>query len=109
MIELRPFNYNDEQYDNCGNTTHAILKVGTISIPLCDECIEDLKHCLSEYDKTIFCYKCNHFIPSMWGFSYNGSCKHRALKKLDTIEDDSIGYKYAVGSMETCQFAELKP
>ena len=33
MIEIRPVNYEDEEYDSCGNTTHAVLKVDRITIP----------------------------------------------------------------------------
>lgn len=108
MITFRPVGYDDPKYDNCGNTTHAILEIGTITIPLCNECINDLKCDLEKYNETVFCYMCEHFIQNKWGLSYDGSCKFMADINDFSIKEDDVGYAYPTCSMETCSFSKLK-
>ena len=63
----RPVDYEDEEYDTCGNTTHAVLKVNGIKIPLCGNCLQELNQSLKQLNNTTFCYKCANFIMSKWG------------------------------------------
>ena len=102
MIEIKPATCEDEEYDVCGSTTFAVLKVDRISIPLCCECLDELNNSLSEFNNTIFCYKCEHFIMSKWGLIYGGSCK----KDLE-IDIKDAGYINCVDAMHTCKDAKL--
>lgn len=104
MIEIIPDDYrNDSEYDSCGNTTVAVLKVNSMSIPLCMECIEELNTSLETFNNTIFCYKCENFIKSESGWKYGGSCK-----KDRGIEPKDAGYINCVECMHTCKDAVLK-
>ena len=100
MIEIKPFDWEDEKYDTCGNTTRAILKIDRISIPLCEYCLEELNESLSVFNNTIFCYQCKHFIMSRSGWSYGGSCN-----KNNDIEPKDAGYKNCRDCMNTCKDA----
>lgn len=103
MIEIRPFNWEDEKYDSCGNTTRAILKVDRISIPLCETCLEELNSSLTEFNNTTFCYQCKHFIMSKSGWNYGGSCR-----KDRDIELKDAGYIHCRDCMDTCKNATPK-
>jgi len=46
MIEFKLATYEDSSYDMCCNTTHVILNIHGIKIPLCSYCIKDLKQSL---------------------------------------------------------------
>ena len=54
MIEIIPTNHEYEEYDSCGNTTIAVLKVDRITIPLCMRCLDELNESLSEFNNTTF-------------------------------------------------------
>ena len=104
MIEINAVDdYYNEEYDACGNTTIAVLKVNHINIPLCNECVNDLNESLSEFNNTIFCHKCAHFIMSESGWRYGGSCR-----KDKEIESKDAGYINCVDCMYTCKDAVLK-
>lgn len=100
MIEVRPVDYEDEEYDSCGNTTHAVLKINGIKIPLCDKCLQELNQSLKQFNNTTFCYKCTNFIMSKWGWKYGGSCK-----KDRDIELKDVGFINSVDCMHTCKDA----
>ena len=108
MIEITPVDYGDEEYDSCGNTTLAVLKVNSIKIPLCESCIKELMQSIEELNNTVFCYKCKNFIMSDSGFNYGGSCKLRAQKDGKEISEKDAGYLYCVECMHTCKDAILK-
>jgi hypothetical protein len=106
-IVLRDYN-SYEGYDACGNTTHAVLQVGTIRIPLCEECINELTESLNKFNNTIFCYKCDNFVMSQYGFNYGGSCKHKAALNGGHVTKENAGYDYCVSCMDTCPSGRLK-
>lgn len=108
MIEINPIKYYDEEYDSCGNTTIAVLKVDRISIPLCRTCLNELNESLSTFNNTIFCHKCKYFIMSKYGWRYGGSCIAKAEKDGKIISEKNAGYDYCVGCMNTCENAALK-
>lgn len=103
MIEIRPFTWEDEQYDSCGNTTIAVLKIDRITIPLCRTCLEELNESLSEFNTTTFCYQCNNFIMSRDGWNYGGSCN-----KDKNVEPKDAGYINCKDCMDTCKDAVLR-
>ena len=79
------------EYDRCGNTTVAILTHGenAVTIPLCSECLSELRNSLIKYDNTIFCHQCNNFVMSDSGWKYGGRCnKHnKDVDCINTCED----------------------
>ena len=104
MIEIRPaYYYEDDEYDSCGNTTVAILKVDRIAIPLCMNCLNELNESLSEFNNTTFCYQCEKFIMSRSGWRYGGSCR-----KDKDIELKDAGYINCRDCMDTCKDAIAK-
>lgn len=103
MIEVRAVDWEDEEYDSCGNTTIAVLKVDRITIPLCMECLNELNESLSEFNNTTFCYQCKHFIMSHNGWRYGGSCR-----KDKDIEPKDAGYINCKDCMDTCKDAIAK-
>lgn len=100
MIEINPVSYEDEEYDSCGNTTIAVLKINGIKIPICTSCLGELNESLSIFNNTIFCYKCEHFIMNKWGWKYGGSCA-----KDEEIKIEDVGRIYCVDCMHTCKYA----
>ena len=108
MIGISAKDYDSEEYDICGNTTNAVLKIEHIRIPLCEECINELTEALNEFNNKIFCYKCDNFVMSRWGRKYGGSCKHKAALNGDHITEENAGYNYCVGCMDTCPSGRLK-
>lgn len=106
MIELCA-NESDIEYDSCGNTAIAILRIsGGVSIPLCSECVEELKSTVKMFSETIFCYRCKHFLKSRSGFRYGGSCRKRAERDGFSLTEECAGYQYCVSSMNTCKEGE---
>ena len=81
----------------------AVLKIDKITIPLCDTCIKELNESLSEFNNTIFCYQCEHFIMSHAGWNYGGSCN-----KNKDIELKDAGFKNCRDCMNTCKEAVNK-
>ena len=55
-MEIKLSDWYDENYDMCSNTTQAVLNIHGIKIPLCDNCIKELKSILDEFLET---YKLN--------------------------------------------------
>ena len=105
--------YNDPSRDNCtdpfsSSTTTAIIEIGNIKIPLCRSCMESLIAQVDEFKKTVFCYKCEHFIPSHAGWEYGGSCKLDASRHGETITEKDAGYNYCTDCMSTCKDALSK-
>ena len=104
MIEISAPSYDDESYDSCGNSVHAILHVDKIKIPLCENCLSELRDSLKEYDSIVFCHQCKHFGMSTSGWSYGGSCK----KDNPNLDSSEYGYVNCKDCTDTCQFAEHK-
>lgn len=109
MLEFKVANYfDDPDYDNCGSTTLAVLRLDNITIPLCEECVNDLIRDIEEYKNTIFCHQCDEFIMSSSGFHYGGSCKCQAREKDEEITEKDAGYKFCVNCLDTCTNAKPK-
>ena len=49
MIEIEEPGWDAPEQDNCGSMTYAVLKIDSISIPLCSDCLKDLEQSLNEY------------------------------------------------------------
>lgn len=108
MIEVRAVSYGeDEEYDSCGNTTYAVLKVHGISIPMCSDCLDELSQSMKTFNDTVFCHKCRHFLMSEHGFRYGGSCINRADEAGTVLTKSLAGYLHCVDSMDTCKDASL--
>lgn len=75
MVKIKAAAYVDKEYDSCGNTTHAVLEVDQITIPLCEKCLEELTESLNIFHSTVFCHQCKHFKMSRWGWHYGGTCE----------------------------------
>jgi len=105
MIKLRPVDWDDPKYDGCVYATMAVLDVNGIRIPLCEECVEELSADLKAFNQMVFCHKCEHAIPSKWGWSYGGSCRKKAETYGKEITDETAGYECCVGWMDTCDDA----
>lgn len=101
-------NVDMEEYDTCGNTCVAILEVNRMRIPMCDDCMEDLKSAIEKYYNTVFCHQCKHSIMSEYGFKYGCSCKLKAAKDGKELKESDAGYSYCVDSMDTCSNAERR-
>lgn len=106
MIELRRINYDDKEYDSCGNKTVAVLEINNITIPLCEKCLSELNDDITKYNNTIFCYQCKHCMINEDGTRF--SCKDAAELDHKTIALNDIGYSYAVDRMYSCKDAEIK-
>lgn len=50
-IKLETKDYFDENYDICGNTTKAVLIVNGIRIPMCSNCLDELKDEVDNYEE----------------------------------------------------------
>ena len=102
-VELNVRDWNDEEYDSCCRTAIATLKIDCIKIPLCMECIEELKEQLERFCKPQYCYQCKYFKMSRSGWNYGGSC----CKDKD-ISDDLAGYECCKGCMSFCKDFVIK-
>lgn len=101
-MEIRARNWEDPEYDQCGNTAKAVLEFSGIKIALCEECINELNTSINKFNNTLFCYKCMSFIPNPNGFHYSGSCRSWALQCGDIVREQDVGYRYCVDPMDTC-------
>ena len=97
-IKLNVRDWDDEEYDDCGNTAVAILKVGQIKIPLCMDCVNELQESINDFCRPQYCYQCKHFKTSQWGWKYGGSC----CKDEDVLDTD-VGYRYCKDCMNSCK------
>ena len=99
-IDLREYDYCDDdfKYDDCCNLTVATLKVGSVKIPICWDCINELQEELTRFIKPQYCFQCKHWKPSPYGYSYSGSCC-----KDEDVSDNSIGYKKPRDRMDKCK------
>ena len=102
MLLLRKADYEDKDYDSCGNTVIAVLEIDSISIPLCAECFKRLNEDIATYNSTIFCHKCSEFIMNKCGWRYGGSCKRKAARDNKIITEYNAGYDYWVDCLDTC-------
>lgn len=105
MLTLRKRDWEDKEYDSCGNTAVAVLEIDSITIPVCLECLNELNEQLNDYNNTIFCYKCSEFVMSKDGWRYGGSCKKKAAAYGKTITVKNAGYDCCVDCLDTCKDA----
>ena len=101
-VEIKVRDYDDEEYDDCGSTAVAILKVGHIKIPLCMNCVNELQEYVNDFCRPQYCYQCKYFKRTTWGWHYGGSCC-----KDEDIADKDVGYRHCKDCMDSCRdFAE---
>jgi hypothetical protein len=98
-IDLDVYDYYDDdiKYDDCGNTTVAVLKVGRIKIPLCWDCVNELHESLTEFRKPQYCFQCKHYKKSPH-YSSSGSCC-----KDEDVSDNNAGYVHSRDWMWKCK------
>ena len=109
MVNFREADEQEDKFlDHCGNITMAVLDINGISIPLCEECILELKEGIKNYDTKIFCYKCREYIQSTSGWRYGGSCKRKASLQGKEITENDAGYVFFQNNFDTCEYAILK-
>ncbi len=112
-IIIRTPQAEDPTRDSCApmftnDRSAAILEINGIIIPLSLERLNDLVAKVEEFNNTIFCYKCNHFVMSKSGWNYGGSCKFDAEKQNVIITPELAGYRFCVDCMDTCPYAISK-
>ena len=103
MAIFRAPTNEDKDYDDCNQNTEAVLEIGSITIPLCRECINDLIDNINAYNKTTFCKDCIYYHPA--GYDKRmGTCEHKYLQDHETFDmhPDDYGYSYCTGFMKTC-------
>lgn len=100
----------DKDYDDCNQNTEAVLEIGSITIPLCRECIDDLIDNINAYNKTTFCKDCIYYHPASY-YKCIGTCEHKYLQdhEIFNMHPDSYGDSYRTHFMETCSHATAKP
>lgn len=109
MMEILEPSYEDNNYDSCGNITIAVVHYNSMTIPLCQECLDNLRESLKKYDNTIFCYKCNNFIMSESGWNYGGSClKDLSKEDIEKFKKSYAGYYLYKKCLDTCDGAVPK-
>ena len=107
MLYLEEPSWDTPEYDVCGNgPVMAVLKVENIVIPLCSECLENLRENLAEYDANVHCYQCKQFVRSPSGLHYGGSCKLLAKEKGIQITRNNAGYECCKGYSDYCDKGE---
>ena len=52
IMKIRLADWYDESCDSCYSTTEAVLYIHGVQIPLCDNCIKELKRVLDEFLET---------------------------------------------------------
>ena len=106
MIDLKVKDYyEDADYDGCGHTTVASLRINGINIPLCEECVKELTRLLNKFNNTVFCHKCNSFTPNNAGWNYGGrcSCHNKDVDCMGTC-DDACGEEFNRQNLTALQF-----
>lgn len=51
-MKIRLADWYDQSCDMCYSTTEAVLDIHGVNIPLCDNCIRELKRVLDEFLET---------------------------------------------------------
>lgn len=87
--------YEDEKYDNCGNETMAVLHIGSIKIPLCEDCFNELKVEVDKIAQVKFCGHCKYIKWGKWGD--RASCNLQG-----DISDECAGYDKDVFYYDNC-------
>lgn len=108
MAIFRAPTNEDKDYDDCNQNTEAILEIGSVTIPLCRECINDIIDNINAYNKTTFCKDCIYYHPACYCYDKRiGTCEHKYLQDHETFDmhPDGYGYSYCTDFMETCSHA----
>ena len=115
MIELRAIDLEDKEYDICGSTTHAVLEINNMIIPLCGNCLDELIEEVNKFQSKVYCHECKHFRFNGFGeWRYGGTCKkiaeEKGIKEEDLIPNNcGLYYDEAdKGCMDTCVKGERK-
>lgn len=96
------------RYDGCGNIAVAVLDMDGVRIPLCAECLKDLRYEMDRFAGMVFCKDCRHFVSNKYGYAYDGSCRKRAEEAEIAVTEDNRGYVCPTGFMDTCREAVRK-
>lgn len=105
MITLKLKDWDSEEYCVCGASTYAELKVGSIKIPLCEDCFKELTEEVDSFKNVIPCGKCKWAIKSEYSLF---SCGLKAQKNGKQLTARDIGYWYPVDYTDTCDEAERR-
>ena len=98
MLDFRAPEWNDAECDNCGLIAVAVIQYGGITIPLCEDCLNDLREGIKKYDNEHFCHKCEYFGGSKDGpKTYGGSCLAKS-----NIPPEAYGYTNHVDYFDIC-------
>ena len=111
MIELRAIGLEDKEYDICGSTTHAVLEINNMIIPLCGRCLDELIEEVNKFQSKVYCHECKHFCRNGWGeWRYGGTCKKIAEKEgIIELIPENCGLYYGKadkGCMDSCEEGE---
>jgi hypothetical protein len=106
MIELKPRDWDTPEYDSCGSTSIAELNIHNIKIPLCTECLEELKEEVDKFNKMIFCKDCIHVKAKPEYNYYSCNLKYKEDHNGEDLPDEHIGYYNGVDSMSYCPRAK---
>lgn len=104
-IEIKTNGFYDNDYDGCGNLTVASLYINGVSIPMCQDCIDELISELETFNNTVFCKDCRYFVKNKYGYAYSGACKKRAEEAGEEVKESDVGYSFITDFMCTCKCA----
>ena len=109
-ISVRAPGSDDPYEDKCApmfeeSATVAVLEINGTIIPLSLSRVNDLITQVTDFSKTIFCYKCENFIMSRSGWRYGGSCKLEGKKRGKEITSELAGFECCVDCTHTCSDA----
>lgn len=101
MFTFRLFEWSDGddfKYDECGKRTEAVLQCGYIKLPLCRECLEELKTELDKHLTPHFCRECTHYGKHRYWYDYGGTCK----LKHPEITENQYGDYFCCDPFNSC-------
>ena len=71
MIEIEEAGWDSPETDGCYNMTYVVLKINGIVIPLCEDCLSDLKSSIKEFDELQLCCRCENLVSRGAGSLYH--------------------------------------
>lgn len=107
-IKFRSVEYKDKDIDNCGNTSVAVLEIGSISIPLCNECVVNLMRDVHRFKRTIFCKDCRYWHCNKHGVRYGGTCELKVGESFSKLSEGDFGGVCRTEFMNTCEHAAIR-
>lgn len=108
-MKIRAPGTDERLYDNCGCLTIAILEHNDeLTIPLCEECFDELISSVNKLSNTVFCKDCKRWHASKYGVIYGGTCEVMAGEKFKDFTEKDYGYRYCTDYCDTCEHAIRK-